>query len=123
MSTKKPTNGLHKRNEDPVGGQKKIMALLIREAAVDHKKTLKQVDAKPEADRILAQLADPNVDAATKKQIKDRFSKIHVEWINAYEESERKRVSRASGRRRGRRGASGICEVAVTRPVEVPAPP
>ena len=43
---------------------------------------------------ILEQLADPNVAPLTKKQIKARFSKIHVEWINAYEESERKRVSR-----------------------------
>ena len=99
MSTKRPTNGLHKRNANPVEGQKKIIALLIREAAVKNQK-LKHVDATPEADRILAQLADPNVDLATKKQIKDRFSKIHVDWVNAYEESERNRVSRARGRPR-----------------------
>ena len=67
MSTKRPTNGLHKRNEDPVESRNKIIALLVREAAVKNGK-LKHVDAKAKADEILEQLADPNVDPATKKQ-------------------------------------------------------
>ena len=100
MSTKKPTNGLHKRNEDPVGGQAKLIALLVREAAVKNGK-LRREEAKAKADEILAQLADPNVDALTKKQIKDRFSEIHQKWIDAYEKSERERGSRARGRSRG----------------------
>ena len=98
MSTKRPTNGLHKRNEDPVESRNKIIALLVREAAVKNRK-LRREEAKAKADEILEQLADPNVDPLTKKQIKDRFSKIHQEWIKDYEESERKRAPRA--RRRG----------------------
>ena len=73
------------------------MALLRREAELNEEE-LTQDDARVEANRILAQLADPNVPPLTKKQIKDRFSKIHVEWAKAYEKSERERAPRARRR-------------------------
>lgn len=99
--TKRPTNGLHKRNEDPVGSQGKLIALLFREAAVK-KGELARAEARAKADEILKQLADPNVDAATKQQIKDRFSKIHLEWIKDYEGTD----SNPAPQGRGRRGAT-----------------
>ena len=95
---KRPREGLDRRTEDPFTSARKIAALLDREAEVN-RAILDYLDRDAEAGRIMKLLKDANVDAAAKQKIRDRFTKIHQEWVNAYEESERKRGSRARGRR------------------------